>query len=298
MRKKILIILGVLIGLIVIIVALAFFLTQGAVTAVTDELAALKAKNTDNAYALTDAAFQSATAKTTFQSYLDANPYLTTYQSYSIPERSTENNSGKVVVALKDQTGTVIRYNFYVQKDANTWKVHAIEVFPDDKSKIPAVALPSFKTYEITSQAYTDQGYTLTLPKSFTVEHPDKYSTTAYGTGAEDKEVTIDIQKIILIDPAVELDKLKNQFKQIDPNNKFGNETDYTYTFADGTSVLSKSVLVTFKQDNKDYKQWVLLVPNTKTGILYFWTYTTPVSLFEKYITLAQDIAKAWDIAL
>jgi hypothetical protein len=121
-------IVGGFVALIAVVVWIAFSATSGLIETVERQLAALKAGNIDAAYSETSDGFRQATSQEQFAGFVQQYPILKDYGSYSFPNRSFENNTGKVSGTLTATGGevTTIDYQMVYEKDA--WKVHNISL--------------------------------------------------------------------------------------------------------------------------------------------------------------------------
>jgi hypothetical protein len=133
MSRELKIILG-LVAVGVAIIAVIGWLMVTSLSSLDDpverQLAALKAGNLDAAYAETSQAFQQATTKEQFAAFVEQYPILKEAASWSFPNRSFENNVGKVSGMLTSSGGAVTTVDYDMLYEGGTWKIQGIVVTP------------------------------------------------------------------------------------------------------------------------------------------------------------------------
>jgi hypothetical protein len=133
MSRELKIILGlVAVGVAIIAVIGWLMVTSltGVVEPVERQLAALKAGNLDAAYAETSQGFRQATSKEQFAAFVQQYPILKEAASWSFPNRSFENNVGKVSGMLTSSGGAVTTVDYDMVYESETWKIQGIVVTP------------------------------------------------------------------------------------------------------------------------------------------------------------------------
>jgi hypothetical protein len=133
MSREVKIILGILAVGVIIVAAVAWLMItslSGLTEPIERQLTALKAGNLDAAYAETSQGFQQATTKEQFAAFVEQYPILKEAASWSFPNRSFENNVGKVTGTLTSSTGAVTTADYDMVYEGETWKIQGIVVTP------------------------------------------------------------------------------------------------------------------------------------------------------------------------
>ena len=120
------IVLGV-VGFVVVVFALAMFLTSGLVDPLDRHLDALAKGDLEAAYAETSVAFRDNTSPEQFAAFVRGNPSLSRITGHSFGERSWENNIGSVKGTLKTSDG-VVPVEFRLVKENDQWKILGIKL--------------------------------------------------------------------------------------------------------------------------------------------------------------------------
>ena len=121
------IVLGV-VGFVVVVFALAMFLTSGLVDPLDRHLDALAKGDLEAAYAETSVAFRDNTSPEQFAAFVRGNPSLSRITGHSFGERSWENNIGSVKGTLKTSDGGVVPVEFRLVKENDQWKILGIKL--------------------------------------------------------------------------------------------------------------------------------------------------------------------------
>lgn len=125
MWKKIL--LGIVI-FIVIVVALALFLTRSLSEVANKQLDALKKGDIAAAYSYTSKDFQAAVSMKDFEKFLNAYPGLKNNQKTSWGERTISGSTGTLRGTLTATDGGVTPVEFHFVKENDEWKILGIGV--------------------------------------------------------------------------------------------------------------------------------------------------------------------------
>jgi hypothetical protein len=134
MWKKIL--LGVA-ALIVLVVALALFLTSSLTEVADKQLKALRSGDVIAAYAFTSGDFRNSTSLANFEKFVNNNPSLKRNLKSSWDERSIENNTGTLTGSLTAVDGTVTPVEYRFIKENGEWKIKALRLQPSGMQVAP-----------------------------------------------------------------------------------------------------------------------------------------------------------------
>jgi hypothetical protein len=122
--KKVLLGIG---AFIVIVIALAFYLTKGAADAAHNQLAAIRAGDAARAYALTSRAFQKDTSFEDFKKFITSFPPFASNESVSFSERSVDNGVGLLRGHLVARNGTRTPVEYRLVKEDGEWRIEGVK---------------------------------------------------------------------------------------------------------------------------------------------------------------------------
>jgi len=130
--KKILIIVGIVVGVLVALGAGIFFLvyslTKGPADAAEQFLRDISAGQVEKAYGDTAGLFKQYTSLADFQSAITQNAVLPQIQDISLPNRSIENSDAAVSGTITSKNGITVEVSVSLQKENDAWKVTSMEV--------------------------------------------------------------------------------------------------------------------------------------------------------------------------
>lgn len=118
---------AVLLGIAVLAIAGAFFMTGGLITAADEFFATLARGENEAAYAMTAAEFKRQTNKESFEAFVQAIK-LNEYESSSWNSRSVNNNLGVIKGSLTMKGGSTLPLEVHFVNEDGGWKV--LGIFP------------------------------------------------------------------------------------------------------------------------------------------------------------------------
>jgi hypothetical protein len=126
--KKVLIGLGSVVGFIVLLVGLGFYLLRGLTTPIYNQLDAIKQGDMVKAYSYTSESFQKATSLSEFKHIVTSFPAIYDNKERSFYERAVTNNIGTVKGTLTSSKGGSIHIEYQLIKENGEWKINYFEI--------------------------------------------------------------------------------------------------------------------------------------------------------------------------
>ena len=112
---------------VVIVIVLAFLLTQGIADTAKSQLRAIRNGDIAKAYSYTSKTFQQITSFEDFKKFIETHEALKNNDDINFLSRETKNNTGLLVGELKSKDGKKTAISYKLIKEDGDWKIESIK---------------------------------------------------------------------------------------------------------------------------------------------------------------------------
>ncbi len=121
--------------------------------------------------------------------------------------------------------------------------------------------------------------------------------------GTDSYNVTVNIQTVLTKKTGGKfttvkefIDDMKAQAKSQALGPKYLESGPITFNEPNGSIVKGEYLILTYKLNNVDIKQWQIVVLRNDDQVFYAWAYTAPANLYDKELPVAKRILESWSI--
>jgi len=279
-----------------VIVAAVFYFTGDAVKVVQNQLKALRNSDVTAAYTYTSKDFQAATTEKQFETFVKANPILTTNKSASFPSREIFaglNTTSTLDGELKAQDDSTTAITYQMIKEDGSWMILSMEVAQADTVTTDTPASSDLtETFSETGFAYT-----LKYPESWIPAIPQA-GQALFSPSDEISAPTVNIRTYAYDDAGTLFTDLRDYISSSASYGevKFTGEKTYTHTAKNGTQLKGKEVTITYDYDSIPMTERMIVIPGVVSGESYAWEYFASTQEYAGGKSAADAMLESWSI--
>lgn len=308
-KKILVVILSVFAGIVVLIlliVALAFFLTRGLVEPINEQLAAIRNNNLVVAYSYTSKEFQKKSSMDDFKNFLTRFPVIKNNQSAHFPNREFENGEGIIKGTITAKDGTAINIEYRVIKENGAWKILGMKVSPPKIETAPAKQV-STKAIEPPAllNTYKDEKnkFSIQYPDTWTYEQPNADKVIFNGRkGTPSYDSTIHIQTLPSKKNGGEYQNEKEVVNDL--KKQISSKATNIVVLGEGPVEVSQNneklngrvFVFNYNYEQKPYKQMLFVLPTKDGKAFYIWTFNSTKNQYSVDLPTAKMMFESWVI--
>ena len=311
--KKIMTGIGILFAIAALIVGISFYATRGLVQTVYNQLSALQMEDIEKAYSYTSKEFQAATSLDVFKRFVEQYPALGNNRHVFFNHREISGNTGTIKGTLESKDGIATEVEYRLIRENNEWKILSIRAesagFESngnqaDVSTNASSAAPVFSSSSDKAElpnVYEDKNnkYIIKYPADWSYEKPSVGTVLFRGqNGTPAYYSTVNVQTIFskrlggeFTTVSAVIDDLKKQILAHTTDVSFLEEGPIKISKATG-----KYFVFTYTHNERQLKQWQIVVFRDDGAVFYAWAYVAPVVRYDTDLPTAKAMIQSWSI--